>query len=131
MPAAGIDMANRTERKTPQVSIRLTVEERARLEAEAGRRSLSDYIRSRLFGQEARCTATRAQRPDDRLLAQILAKLGQSELVTGLKEISRALQTGVPVTPETERAVHAAARSISEIRTDLLRALGLVEKGEP
>ena len=40
----------RKKKTCPPISIRVTAEERARLEQEAGERTLSAYCRARLFG---------------------------------------------------------------------------------
>lgn len=46
--------ATKAARKVPPpFSLRLTVEERARLEADAAGKPLGAYVRSRLFGEEA------------------------------------------------------------------------------
>lgn len=64
-----------------QSHIRLTFEERARLERAAGNRPLGEYIRIKLLGEDAKARkAVRRPKSDQRVLAQILAALGSSSL---------------------------------------------------
>ncbi len=125
-------MEGRQGQTAKPISIRLTPEERGRLESWAGRRSLSDYVRARLFDKEIRARRVHIPKNDARELAQALAKLGQSELAGSLRELRDAARTGaLPVTPETEKALLAACDAVYQLRCELMRALGLVERGEP
>lgn len=124
-------MATTRTPKTTPVSIRLTDEERTRLSAHAGERSLSDYIRERLFGGDAQPRREKPPAPAARDLAHILAKLGQSELGPSLREIARAARAGaLPVSPELEETIRSACHATVQLRADLMQALGLKE-GSP
>jgi len=117
----------RKERTTP-VSIRLSADERSRLEAEAGRASLSEHIRARLFGEDRRVRAIPAPKIEARQLAHVLAVLGQSELAPSLRELLRAVQIGdLPASGEIEASLTSACAATMEIRRSLMVALGLVE----
>lgn len=110
------------------ISLRLTASERARLEAEAGTRTLSAYIRHRLFDVQAPRRQVRLPSRDVRLLAQILASLGQSEIAGNLGELSRAAQTGTLImTPENEAALQSACDGVAAMRSDLIHGLGLFD----
>lgn len=124
--------ANNRKKRPPTkpVSIRLSPEERSLLENEAGKRSLGELIRERLFGDQAERRKVRMPKNDARLLAQLLGRLGQSELAASLREITHVIKAGsAPVTPETEKSLYAASAAVTEMRDHLLRALGLVEGG--
>ena len=118
----------------PPFSLRLTYEERARLDAERGDESLASYIRERLFGDNAAPRKKRGNSPvqDKEALGRIAGALGQSRLSQNMNQIAKAVNSGsLPVTPETEAEIKEACREISELRTALLAALGKVPGSEP
>src|SRR5690606_32078953 len=103
-------------------------QERAELEAEAGRLPLGAYIRTRLFVAPA--PRKRFKRPvkDDLILTQLLTELGKSQIGNNLNQIAKACHSGsLSMTPEAEQALHAARADVGLIRQELVRALGLVE----
>ncbi len=118
----------------PPFSLRLTYEERARLDAERGDKSLAAYIRERLFGDDAAPRKKRGNSPvqDKEALGRVAGALGQSRLSQNMNQLARAVNTGsLPVTPETEAEIKEACREISELRTALLVALGKAPGSEP
>lgn len=118
----------------PPFSLRLTYEERARLDAERGDKSLAAYIRERLFGVDAAPRKRRGNSPvqDKEALGRMAGALGQSRLSQNMNQLAKALNTGsLPVTPETEAEIKEACREISEMRAALLAALGKVPGSEP
>lgn len=118
----------------PPFSLRLTFEERARLERDAAGMSLGAYIRSRLFGDDVPPRRTRGKFPvkDKAALAKVLAALGASRLSQNLNQLARAVNIGaLPVTPETDAELRDACRAVVELRDELLRALGKIPGGEP
>lgn len=118
--------------KTTPVAIRLTEAERADLVTRAGRRSLGDYIREKLFGQSARQTKTPSPGSSARDLAHVLAQLGQSNLGPSLREMAKAASMGaLPLTPENEEAIRQACEATIAMRNDLMRALGLKDGSAP
>lgn len=68
-------------------SLRLTLEERAQLEKDAGGLSLGAYIHSRLFDDDLKKKRTRGKRPvkDYEALAQIQGRLAQQAVGLALK----------------------------------------------
>lgn len=111
----------------PPFSLRLTCDERARLDELRGTKSLSAYIRQQLFGDAAAPRKKGGTSPvrDADALARVLGALGQSRLSANLNQLAKAVNMGaLPVTPETEADLAAACRDVSEMRIDLLRALG-------
>ncbi len=118
----------------PPFSLRLTFEERARLELDAAGMSLGAYIRSKLFGDDVRPRRTRGKFPvkDKAALAKVLALLGASRLSQNINQLARAVNIGAfPVTPETDAELREACRAVTEMRDELLRALGKVPEGLP
>jgi hypothetical protein len=118
------------ERRSPDApfSLRLSFEERAQLEGAAAGMPLGTYIREQLFGGELRPRRTRGQRPlkDHEALARVLAELGRSRIASNLNQLARAANSGsLPMTEETERALHKACQAVALLRGEIIRALGL------
>lgn len=117
------------QRQAPSpFSLRLTFEERTRLEREAGDMPLGAYIRSRLLAEAHTPRRTRQKRPvqDHQSLAQVLGALAQSRLSNNLNQLAKAAHTGaLPLTPEVEAELREACAAIGEMRARLLHALGL------
>lgn len=118
----------------PPFSIRLTFEERARLDADRGRVSLAAHIRERLFGDDATPRKKPGNSPikDAEALGRVLGALGGSRLSSNLNQLAKAVNTGsLPVTPETEADLAAACEEVRSLRADLLRALGKAPGASP
>lgn len=119
--------ADTSKKYPPPFSLRLTQEERARLEAEANGNPLGAYIRERLLGDDAAPRKRIGNGPvkDKEALGRALGALGASRLSANLNQLAKAVNTGsLPVTPETEAELIEACREIADMRADLLRALG-------
>lgn len=124
--SASAGKSRQRQKPTRPISLRLSDEERVRLVADAGRRSVSAYIRMQLFGSEARKRAIRVPVAGDIQIARILAELGRAELAANLHDLAEAVRIGaLPVTPETEHAIRSACEAVERMRADLLHALGL------
>jgi hypothetical protein len=109
-------------------SLQLTFEERASLERAAGGQSLGAYIRSRVLDESVPPRRTRGKRPvkDHAELAKVLGELGQARIANNLNQLARAANSGsLPVTPETERAIHDACTAVLMMRNWLMAGLGL------
>lgn len=125
--------ARRPKRKLPPpLSIRFTTEERARLKRDAGKLSLSAYVRHKLFGDAVTLRKPRYRRKqrrpamDSQTVARLLGTLGQSELATSMIALALAAQSGaLPVTPELSEKLDAACDDIRDMRTALVVALGV------
>ncbi|MGQ3284185.1 hypothetical protein [Bosea sp. (in: a-proteobacteria)] len=121
-------MPNKRGPKTTPVSIRLTEEERSRLVAEAGKRTLGEYIRTRLLNGENRPRRWQEPKAEARQVAHVLAMLGQSDLAPMLREMLHAARVGaLPMNPNTEAALQSASNAILDMRRKLMVALGLIE----
>ena len=125
-PDVSIRPTLRKKRPAP-FSLRLTYQERARLDAAAGNLSLGAYIKGRLFeGLPAVPRQRLAPKTDRTLLTKLLGALGQSRLSANMNQIAKAANTGsLPVTPELESELKAACNDIATMRQGLLKALGL------
>jgi hypothetical protein len=106
------------------VSLRMTFEEKAKLETDAAGLSLAAYIRSRLFDPDN--PPPRRRSKDHQALAKALGLLGQSRLSANLNQLARSANSGsLPVTPDTEAALLSAVDDIRELRRLLIAALNL------
>ena len=109
-------------------SLRLTFEERARLEKEATGMSLGAYIRSRLFDTEAPVRRTRNKFPvkDHKELGKLLGELGKSRMANNINQLAKAANGGLLIlTPEVKTALLNACADIRHIREALMKSLGL------
>lgn len=115
-------------------SIRLTQEERERLEEEAKGKPLGVYIRERLLGDGTAPRKLRRKPSVDQAgLAKVLGMLGQSRLANNLNQIAKAAHIGVlVVSPALIEELDDACRDIRIMRDALLSALGFppAEAGE-
>jgi len=122
------------KRKRPApFPIRLSPEERARLESEAGNRPLGTYIRAKLL-EDGEATRRSARTPpiDYALLAQLLSMLGESELSNSLCLMAVAAEAGRLALKEEERAaLHEACTEVRHMRALLVHALGLKSGAAP
>lgn len=129
------DIAAKPEpRYAPPFSLRLTADERERLDVLRGSIPLGQYIREELLGKNAAPRKRRSRRPvkDQEALGRVLGTLGASHLSSNLNQLARAVNSGsLPVTPETEESLSEAFAAVVAMRQDLMRALGHKVEGEP
>ena len=107
-------------------SLRLTFEERAKLERQANGKTLGAYIREQLLGGAAEKRCSRQRRPTlDRVaLAKALSDLGNSRLASNLNQIAKAAHNGtLPIGPELHADVLAACADVQLMRDELMHAL--------
>ncbi len=126
-----IAKGGRKTREAP-FSLRLTFEERAKLEAAANGVPLGAYIKAVLFDGDLAKVRRRNTNPvqDHESLGRVLAALGGSRLSSNLNQLARAVNTGtLPVHPEIESELREACADIAAMRDELLRALG--SRGSP
>ena len=111
----------------PPYSIRLTPEERQTLENDAGKMTISAYIRERLFDAPSpRKRAYRKPVKDEAKLAQLLAELGRSNLANNLNQLAKANHSGsLPLTKETEEMLREACADVEALKKLLIEALGI------
>jgi hypothetical protein len=123
------DTAQQKNKYAPPFSLRLTEEERLKLDADAGPLPVSEYIRTCLFeNPAARKRTFRRPVQDEQALSQVLAALGQSRLSSNLNQLAKAVHSGsLPVTTETEEALIEACASVRAMSQQLVQALGVPE----
>lgn len=116
----------RPKPKHAPVSIRFTPEERAQIERDAGGKSLSRYIRERLFGSKAKGRTVRAPTKDHAALARVLSALGRSNLARECAALTKAAQDErVILDADSAAALRQACTDIAIMRQELVKALGL------
>lgn len=121
-------MPDFTAKPTSPFSLRLSAEERARLERDAAGMSLGAYIRWRVFDPASPPPKSRGKFPvrDHAALSRLLGQLGASRLASNLNQLAHAANSGsFPVTPQTEAALRRSLSEIGEMRKLLVAALGL------
>ena len=114
-------------------SLRLTFEERARIEAQAGDMPVGAYIKSLLLAEDAPKYRKRRKPPveDRALLAQVLACLGSSRVASNLNQLAKATHVGnFYFDHDTKQSITQACDDIRAMRILLMRALG-IETDEP
>jgi hypothetical protein len=108
----------------PPFCLRLSFEERARLEELADGQPLGAYIRSRLLDEAPRRKALSVNDKDT--LLRVLGKLGQSRISNNLNQLAKLANSGaLPVTPDTEAALMQAVNDVAAMRKLVIDALGL------
>lgn len=120
-------LSSRPHRPAP-FSLRLTAEERDRLEAQAGAMSLAAYIKSAVFAEDAPKHRGRRRLPaaEQQLLAEMLARLGASRTASNLNQIAKHLNQGtLQIDPQLEDDLRQAVAEVAWMRVTLIRALGL------
>ncbi len=109
-------------------SLRLTPDERAQIEARAGSMPLGSYIKSVVLADQAPTYRKRSKPPvaEQQLLAELLARLGQTRHANNLNQIAKHLNQGTLVLDEAlEADIQAALVEIAWMRVTLMQALGL------
>ena len=118
------DRSSRTA--SSPITLRLTPDERDRLETLADGMTLSAYIRFCIFSKR---TEKRRQRPkafiaDRQAVAQALALLGQSRIANNLNQLAYQANVGALVMDDEAYAqIDETYQYISEIRSLLIKAL--------
>lgn len=112
-------------------SLRLSDSERAYLKSKAGKLSVHAYIRARIFDDDAPVPSNRKQPrvSDMQALSKVLGGLGRSKIANNLNQIAKAINNGALVVPDgIAQDLSDAVFQIAEMRSDLIKALGLREK---
>lgn len=120
----------RDKKRPAPFSLRLSFDEKQKLIEDAGRQSISAYIKSRLFDPDTSVKQARGLNPvkDQKALAQLLGMLGSSRIAKNLNELAEAARVGaLPLGDETEKAIKRACDDVRIMRRFLLAALGIRE----
>ena len=121
-------MPHATDRR---ITIRFKPEEYARLEAKAGSRPVSQYIRSAVFegGAAKRRGANRRVLPDAALAAKVLALLGPHPRLSGFKEAAARIEDGIePAAEETKVLLSEIRDWLAKLHSLLMAALNVGER---
>ncbi|WP_439573920.1 plasmid mobilization protein [Phreatobacter sp.] len=115
------------KRTAAPLSIRFTDAEKALLKEKAGDVSVGAYIRQTVLeGDSAPRRTRKSPLRDAEPLGRLLALLGQSRLANNLNQIAKGVNQGsLPVSPEVEADLRQACADVFEMRSLLVRALGL------
>lgn len=108
-------------------SVRLTPEDRQRLEREAGRASLGGYIRSKLLDSAPPPERRQIKRPDvnHKALAAVLAKLAKSNIANNLNQLTKLAHSGsLVLTPEIEADIRQMKDDMAFMRELLVTGVG-------
>ena len=113
-------------------SIRLTEDERAYLSQKAGSRPLATYIRDQLLGDMAeKRRVHRNPSINDKQVAALLAKLGQSRIPNNLNQLAKAANCGtLDISENIEQELRDAYAAVIEMRKALFIALGFRSEGK-
>lgn len=113
-------------RRAAPLSLRLSDDERSRLQKQAGSLTLGAYIKSVVFSDAAPKYRKRKTPPsaEKRLLAEILARLGESRTANNLNQIAKHLNQGtLVVDDDLEQELKQAVAEVAWMRATLLDAL--------
>jgi len=135
MPSSRVPEPRTTSPTKPtrsrKIDLRLSEAERAALEVRAGKQPLGVYIRARLFAVNDNTPPRRSRRlsrDDRKLLATVLARLGQSGLPDTLHELRAAARNGtLLLDPETMAKLDGACADTAAIKSMIMRALRIKE----
>jgi len=115
------------KKRLPPFSVRLTEQERAWLQGQAGGRPLGAYIKEKALSDAPVLQKSRRKGSSDyAALGQALGGLGQSRLASNMNQIAKAANMGsLPVTPDLIQELHEACAEIRVMRMTLIAALGI------
>lgn len=119
---------HKTTRDCPRVTLRLSVEDHARLQELANGMALSTYIRAQALGETLprRRPRSQASVSDKRALAQILGLLGQSRIANNLNQLAYHANIGsLAMDEETQAQIEQAYDHVIFLRQSLIKALGM------
>lgn len=119
-------MENPKKKRAAPLSLRLTDDERSRLERQAGGLALGAYIKSVVFDDAAPKYRKRKSPPsaEKQLLAEILARLSETRTANNLNQIAKHLNQGtLVVDDDLEADLKRAVAEVAWMRAELLKAL--------
>jgi len=112
-------------------SIRFSQKQRETLKRDAKGKPLGIYIRSLIFEDDGVLRKRRNRSVKDvEAMGKALALLGQSRLSSNVNQIAKAANSGaLPVTPEMCHELTEACEEIRQMRSLLVKALGVRKQG--
>lgn len=128
------DTSQTLSKKAVPISVRLTNDEFDALRYSAGERSLSAYIRSRIFessGGPNDAGQRISSQERQRLLSKLLVRLGSMDFDVRLSKLIECVETGAfENEQEILQVIKELSADLSKIRQDLLKGLGLRPRKE-
>lgn len=121
-------MPDHSKKSSSPFCLRLSACERSRLEKDAAGLSLAEHTRQKLFDESVPKRQTRGKYPvkDHKALGQVLGELGRTRMANNLNQLAKSVNLGCLILNPDEKAVlFAACADIREIKTMLIKALGL------
>ncbi len=120
-------MARKREKYAPTFSLRLSEEERKKLDEMAGDMPLGFYIRSRLFDTPSprRYAPAKRKQADQVMLEKIWVELRRQYISSNLNRIMRAIEEhDLEVPADLEMELRILRSDLRLLRRDILKALG-------
>ena len=118
------------KKRLAPLSLRLSADERARLVEWAGGQPLSTYIKAVLFSDVSSKTRSRSRltAADRKVLAKILAWLGETQVAAHLAVLANAASSGaLDMNEPVTQSVMKACADIEDMRGALMQVLGKQE----
>nr|WP_319514391.1 hypothetical protein [uncultured Cohaesibacter sp.] len=121
----------RKRKRLAPLSLRLTADERRRVEDNADGMALNAYIKSKLFADapQPKKRKRRTAIDDYELLARVLSALGRSELFSKLDSLIEQAESGqLNLDAQQMEQLALACACVIQMRDELVRSLGLKPK---
>lgn len=128
-----MEYGRRGRKRPAPFSVRLSFDERAQVEKNAGSMPVGAYIKSLLLADDAPKYRERRKPPveDQAALAQVLACLGSSRIANNLNQLAKATHVGSFYFDEdTKFLIASACHDIRIMRQLLMQALGHFDDSE-
>lgn len=112
---------------TTTISLRVTYEEKARLEKAAGNMALSAFLRENLLGKDLKPRKSRGKHPikDRDALGRVLGRLGRADIAFTMNSLMVACDEGrIYLSEEQSQMLRTIDDDIKAMRADLMQALG-------
>ena len=110
----------------PPYSLRLTFEERQRLDRDAGNMPISAYIREQLFDKPSTRRQYNRATKEQEFFKEILKALAETRISSNLNQLAKASNEGrLILDPDTKRSLDQACADMHEIRAEIIRSMGL------
>ncbi len=126
--AVGTQPSKKVQKTSKRITLRLSDDEHERLVTAAEGMTISAYVRKCMFGNKVsvRKTPTRAPVENERALATVLGKLGESRMANNLNQLAYQANCGsLMMDDQTEEEIRLACAHIAWMRVTLIEALGL------
>ncbi len=109
----------------PPYSLRLTFEERQRLDHDAGNMPISAYIRERLFDEPSPRRQYNRATKEQELFKEILKALAETRISNNLNQLAKASNEGrLKLEPDTKRNLDQACADMQIIKEEIIKSMG-------